>query len=429
LAVTFESGSPATEAPAKPSFRAILTDRAIGSVIVSAFVMMIGFGVTIPTLPLFARSFGVGYEAVGAFIAGFGFARLLFDLVAGPLVDRFGERRCAGLGLGFVALCALATGLAPTFPLALGFWAVGGAGSATAFAAFYSYLIKVVPQPQMARTLGIFYGSFNMGIIAGGPLGGFLGDRLGVASPLFAYTVLVTLAGIVFWRFVPAPRVARAEPPDLQTMTAPGATWLRRMAGPWAELLRLPSFITVVFLNLAYLWFVTAVFDTLIPLFGSDELGMSTAAIGALFAVAVGTEFLVLYPAGSLADRFGRKPVLIPSLLGLAAIIIALGFSTTVGLYVALIALLGITSGFAGVPPAAMLSDLVPPERSGTGIGLFRFCGDLGFFLGPLVAGASAEAFGFQGAFAVAAAPVLVALLLVVRTPETLGRRDAGAAT
>jgi MFS family permease len=91
-----------------------------------------------------------------------------------------------------------------------------------------------------------------------------------------------------------------------------------------------------------------------------------------------------------------------------------------------LMALTGIAFGFAGVPPAAMLADIVPGERSGTGVGIFRFCGDVGFTLGPLVAGYTATAFGFEVAFAVAAVPTLVALLLALRAEETLSSARAG---
>lgn len=58
-------------------------------------------------------------------------------------------------------------------------------------------------------------------------------------------------------------------------------------------------------------------------------------------------------------------------------------------------------------------------------MGVFRFCGDLGFVLGPLVAGVTASSLGFKGAFGVVAIPVLVALVFVLRTPETLRPGEA----
>ena len=86
-------------------------------------------------------------------------------------------------------------------------------------------------------------------------------------------------------------------------------------------------------------------------------------------------------------------------------------------------AFLGIAAGFAGVPPAAMLADLTPSHGSGTAVGAFRFSGDLGLLLGPLVAGLTIDAFGFREAFAIAAIPTIVALVLVARTPETMPAR------
>jgi hypothetical protein len=55
-------------------------------------------------------------------------------------------------------------------------------------------------------------------------------------------------------------------------------------------------------------------------------------------------------------------------------------------------------------------------------VGVFRFCGDLGFTLGPLLAGWALPVVGFAWAFPLAAVPTAMALALVVRTPETLRR-------
>ena len=177
--------------------------------------------------------------------------------------------------------------------------------------------------------------------------------------------------------------------------------------------------------NLAYLWMIAAVIDTLIPLFARDTLGMSTVGIGVVLAVLLAAEFVVLYPAGSLADRKGRRFVMVPSLAALAVTTAAVGWTDTVILFGIVLALLGVASGFAGVPPAAMLADVLPRSDYALGVGVFRFAGDLGFTLGPLAAGFVAEVAGFREAFAVTALPTLVALVLVVRSAETLRLKAA----
>ena len=154
---------------------------------------------------------------------------------------------------------------------------------------------------------------------------------------------------------------------------------------------------------------------------------MSTVGIGGVLAVATAVEFLLLYPAGSIADRFGRRALLLPSLSWFAVMLVITGWSGSVFAFGLMGALLGVGSGSVAVAPAAMLSDVAPERRSGVAVGVFRFFGDLGFVFGPLVAGASAGAFGFKSAFALMAVPIAVALALVLWSPETLHRPASGA--
>jgi MFS transporter, DHA1 family, multidrug resistance protein len=404
--------------------RALLADRTVVTVIALSFVMMFGFGVVVPVLPLFARSFGVDYAGAGLIISSFGLARLVADVFAGPIIDRVGERPAGAGGLALLSLGALMTGMAPNYPAAVVAWGAGGVGSAVVFAAQYSYLLKSVPRHRMARTLGIFYGAFNVGIVAGGFTGGIVARVFDLAAPLFLYSMISAGAAVLYWWSLRRPRPAEpSAEPEPESERAP---WVRHAGGVVAELLRVPGFATAVLLNFAYMWMVAAIFDTLVPLFGHDELGMTTTAIGGVFAVATATEFFVLYPVGGLADRFGRKAVLIPSLAGLALSGAALGWSSSVTSFAIMLAVFGIFSGAAGVPPAAVLSDVVPEARSGTAVGTFRFAGDLSFLFAPFATGLVVGTIGFRAGFLLAVLPSVIALGFVLRTEETL-RHDESA--
>ena len=395
--------------------RSTFADPAVRVIIPIVFVVMLGFGIVVPVLPLFARSFGVGYGAAGLLISVFAFTRLVAGPVAGPLVDRWGERVSMAAGVTIVGVSSLLTGLAPSYPLAVGFRGAGGAGSALLFTALMSYLLKTVPKARMGRTLGLFYGSFNMGLIAGAPIGGVVAERFGLASPLFFYAALLFVSGVMYLGLIRNPATAR-RPSGAEDLGPGGSAPPSGMR----SLLRRRAFLTTIFLNFSYLWMVAAVFDTLVPLFGQEGLGMSPGAIGAIFSVALATELVVLYPAGSAADRLGRRPVVIPSMAALAILVATIGLAPNPVVLGGLMALLGIASGYAGVPPGAMLADVAPGERSGTAVGLFRFAGDVGFVLGPLVGGFAASAFGFRAAFWIAAIPIVLGLILAARTPETL---------
>lgn len=403
--------------------KTILTDPLIGPLIVVVLITLSGLGLVFPIVPLFARSFGVGNDGAGLLIGAFGFARLIGDLLGGAVVDRRGERWTAVTGMAVVAIASSATAAAPNFVAALVAWGVAGVGSAVLFAALFSYVLKAARRGRMARTLSFFYGAFNIGIIAGGGVGGVLADRFGLSAPLYAYSVVLVVGIVAYLSFVPV--LPRSAPPEEEVSPVAEATGFQTPAPssmPMRELFRLPGFGTALFLNLVYLWMVAAIFNTLLPLFATDELGMSPAGIGLMFAIAVGAEFFVLFPAGSLADKHGRRAVMLPALIGLTIMIVVLGSASTAVVLTIYLALLAVASGFAGVPPAAILSDVVPQEHSGRGTGVFRFFGDLGFLFGPLLAGVLSKSFGFQAAFAATAVVPAIGALLVLRMRETMRR-------
>lgn len=404
--------------------RTILSDRRILIIISINLLVMLGFGMILPILPLYARSFGVGLDAAGLLISSFAFARLAFDLVGGPLVDRYGERLIATVGLLIVGVSSLLAGLAPTFALVVVFRAVGGAGSSILFAALYSYMLKVVPKDRMARALSLFAASFNVGVVAGGPVGGAVAHALGLRAPLFFYAGVLGLAAVLFRAFVKDPPRARVDAPLTaeHALLERDAPFLRAASARVVERIRDRRLLTVMVTNLAFFWLVAGVYDTLVPLFGAEGLNMSEVAIGGVFAVALAAELMILYPAGRIADTVGRKPIMVLSFAGTALVTALLGFSSGPVVYGALLGLLGFGMGAASVLPAAMLSDVAPEEASGTAVGMFRFAGDLGFVLGPATAGLTARALGFEAAFAISAIAPLAALMVVLSTPETLRR-------
>ena len=404
------------------ALRAILSDRAVSTVIGLALLLNLGTGMVLPVLPLYARSYGVDYSQAGLLVAAFYFARLAFDLAAGAVLDRLGVPSAAALGLLILAGGAVLTGLSPVFILAVLCWAAAGAGAAIVWAAMYNGLIRSVPKPRMARALGIFYGAFNGGIVAGGFLGGLIAARLGFGAPLFFLAAIaVALAVLMKTRLdgVSAPQLGRRLP--FAPGSDEGSLGLRSGTLPKAAtLLRRPGFLASVVSLLANLWLFGAVFSTLVPLFARDELHLSPAGIGVLYAVALAAEFLAYWPAGSWADRRGRRFVLLPALAGSALAAVLVGWAPSAVVFAVLLALVGLASGFAGVPPAAILADVLPENDSATGVAIFRFGGDLGFSLGPLIAGLSAASFGFKAAFAIAGIPALIALLVVGAGRETL---------
>ena len=122
---------------------------------------------------------------------------------------------------------------------------------------------------------------------------------------------------------------------------------------------------------------------------------------------------------GVLADRLGRRPVLLGSQLGTAAALVVLGLTTAPYAVLVLVGLLGLTSNTSRPAFSAMTTDIVPPEDRVRAFSLNYWAINLGFAIAPLLAGLLAAS-GYLTLFLVDAATTLVfALLVFLRVPES----------
>ena len=80
-----------------------------------AFCVALGFGILIPVLPVFARTFDVTALQASAVISAFALVRFITSPLSGALVDRLGERVVMSSGLLIVAVSSAAAGFSQTF--------------------------------------------------------------------------------------------------------------------------------------------------------------------------------------------------------------------------------------------------------------------------------------------------------------------------
>src|SRR5579884_682117 len=115
----------------------------------------------------------------------------------------------------------------------------------------------------------------------------------------------------------------------------------------------------------------------------AQSQGASLAIIGAMASAYLVSNFLFQYPVGWLADRWGRKQVLVVGFLVQAMLALAYLFIVDPLQFVFLRLLEGVAA--AGVLPAAraLIVDEVPPEKRGEAYGIFGAAFNAGFLLGP----------------------------------------------
>ena len=127
-----------------------------------------------------------------------------------------------------------------------------------------------------------------------------------------------------------------------------------------------------------------------VPPLPESDVGFWSGAIESLFSL---TQMLLMIPWGRLADRVGRKPVLVFSLVGLSVATPAFGLSERVWVMVATRCVAG---SFAGsiVTIRTMMQELSTKRSQARVMSWFAFSGNLGIFLGPIVGGALADVGG-----------------------------------
>ncbi|MGH8901424.1 MAG: MFS transporter [Egibacteraceae bacterium] len=400
----------------QPVVRAVslFRDRSFVAALVVAVVVALGFGLIVPLLPQFARSFGVSLFAATAVVSVFAGVRLASNLVAGSLADRIGTRRAIAWGVLVVGASSAAIAGAPSYAVLVTVRGLGGFGSALFSNALLTFVVSRVQAEQRGQAVGMLHGAFMVGLAFGPSVGGLLAQPLGLRWPFAIYGVLCAAAGLVALGFLPPASAARSMPNVDLARTARLASLL--------QLCRNEAFVAALVMIGALRWAAAGVRDSLVPLFGSEVVGATPSIIGLSLTLAAIAQLVLVWPAGKVADRFGRRALAWPGFLLFAVIVLVGPWARSVPAFLALLTLYGISTGLVSVAPAAIIGDVVPPGRSGIGVGALSTAGDLGSVLGPLVSGWLADQAGYSWAFGASAALLLFASATAFRMRETLPR-------
>jgi predicted MFS family arabinose efflux permease len=364
----------------------------------------------VPLLPEIGRDLSMSATQLGIITSMFAAGRLLTDLPAGRLLDRLHP---GALLSGSAALMVVGSATLAVAGLAVGAYAAAfvlGISSAVTNATGMHAFSVAVPARRRGTALAVFstalLGGQALGPLAAGGIAGASSWRVaeGVAAALSAVLALLL---VVFWRR----GIGARRAPDPATDAVPPADDVVIDSGPGAQ-------VALLAVSFAMFFTLGAMPQTLIPLIGADELGLSVSAIGLALGVGGACRLAGGFVGGALADRVARRAALLPG-LGLQAVGVALVVGPGVAWWLAGIVVMSLASWSISVG-ATVLADLAPAGELGPRLGRFRFIGDVGLIAGPLVGTQLFERAGTTATMAVIAGLLVVtAVWCAVSVPET----------
>ena len=366
-----------------------------------AFCVAVGFGVLVPVLPVFARSFGVGNTEVGAVISAFALMRLISSPFCGWLIKIFSERIIMATGIFIVAISSGLAGISRSYLQLLALRGVGGIGSAMFTVSAFTLLLTSVEAGVRGRAAGFFQAGFLIGGITGPAVGGVLA-AISLTAPFFFYAGTLVVAGTVGLLLL---RRRSAEP----TETAESVSF-RAVVGD-------ARYQAACVTNLAQGWTSFGVRSSLVPVLVVELLHRPASWTGIAFACAAVVQTIAVGPAGRFTDTVGRRPAMILGGTVAAVSIMAVPFAPNIWLLIVVLCVYGVASAFLGTAPAAAVGDAAG-SRSGTAVAVFSMCADIGAIIGPLVAGLLADTLSYAAAFGAGAVLMLVAAALSWRMPR-----------
>jgi len=379
-----------------------------GSIWMAVAVDLVGFGIVLPILPIYAKRFHISSFRAALLVAAFSGASFVFSPIWGRISDRFGRKPVLLVSLAGTAVGSLLTGVASGFALLLVGRIVDGASGASVSVAQAAAADLAKPS-ERARLFGLLGAAFGVGFVAGPALGA-LAALWGPRLPFYLAAGLAALNTVIAARRLPETLgVGSKAPVGLQ-------------AGGWTGLLGGPPARLVPLLGVAFAAVVAfSGFEATFALFGQRRLGFGIASAAAVFT-AVGA-VIVVVQAGAVAPvvrRVGEGRTLIAGLLlnvlGLALLSAARSWA------VAAPALLALTVGQGVVQTtmASVLAGRAAPGRRGRALGAQQSAGGLGRVVGPAVGGALLGVHASGWPYVAGAALTLAAAVVAVGTVREL---------
>lgn len=376
-------------------------------VIGTVLIDLIGFGIVLPLLPLWAEEFGASPTQVGALAATYALAQVIAAPLWGMASDRVGRRPVLLVSLAGASVGAFLTGFAGSLWLLFLARALHGASGAS-YVAAQAYVADVTSPERRARGMGLIGAAFGVGFVIGPAIGAGLA-LIDLRAPFIFAGVLAALGFLVALRFLPESRPVTVRMQEAATRTA------RRLPREAYGILAVAFVATAAFVG------VEAIF----ALFVERQLGYGPVAIALVF-VYIGVAAVISQGllVGPVARRWGEARMLVGGLVGTGLGMLAVGLSDELWQLLPALLLMALAWGFVYAGISTLITFQAGDHAQGGTLGVLGSASGLARVVGPLGAGFALGALGAPAPLLIGAALlglcVLAAPLALSRTTTNL---------
>ena len=345
---------------------------------------MLGMGIVIPFLPIYAKTLGATGVSIGIFFASFPLAQIACMPAIGRLSDRRGRKAFIAAGLLLGGLTSFAYVVAPDMFFLTTIRFFQGFAVALILPISAALVGDLAPPEKRGEMMGIF-NLFLTSSIGVGPLaGGWLSDTYGMMTCFYLMGGLNCAAFVIVLLFLDerhAERGIRTSPVSYREL-------FHRSGVRGIAVYRMVTAIQIG------LWF------SFLPLLAVESLDISRSRLGILMAVYMLVNSLVQVPFGRLADRYSKRRLIVLSGWLASAAFITILFARDFWDLL----LIGAFAGSVGALAQPALTALAAGEgkQGGMGavMGVLNMAFSIGMMLGPVLAGLLSDHVGLRPLFA-----------------------------
>jgi MFS transporter, DHA1 family, tetracycline resistance protein len=396
------SVEPLEQAPADPQRRAPLL-----VLFLTVFIDLLGFGIVIPFLPIYAQRLSVGAGSVGLILSVYSLMQFVCAPILGRVSDNIGRRPIIMLGLFGSSLSYVIYGYSDSLSGLLLSRMVHGACAGTISTAM-AYIADSTSEGKRAHGMGMIGAAFGLGFVLGPAVGGLLGHS-SLRTPVFAAAAL-TFANLIF-AAVALPESHRSSVTQTRLqwgdLLKPVITLPRQLTGH-----RLSPLFWVAFLGT----FAMAAFETTFALLARQLYGYGAYGVGGLLAFAGVVQALTQgYLLRKFVPRAGESALIRGGLIAFALGMAPMAIIVSPAILLITLALLSLGYGFVSPSIASLISKRTAGHQQGEVLGLNQSALALARICGPIAGGVVYQQLGAPAAYVGGGLLAILALRLTRR--------------